>query len=81
VHDLVTLGNQRHLRCTITRNPLAADVILSVQFNNDLTLSNNWSTAGSITELDLPSTLIVRDATPLGHTPKRFLRVHAAEAP
>ena len=81
VHDLVTIGNQRHLRCTITRNPLATDVILSVQFNNDLTLSNNWSTAGSVTELDLPTTLIVRDATQLGHAPKRFLRVRAAEVP
>jgi hypothetical protein len=81
VHDLVTIGNQPHLRCTITRNPLAADVILSVQLTNDLTSSNSWSTAGSVTEVDLPTTLIVRDATPLGHISQRFLRVHAAETP
>ena len=81
VHDLVTVGNQEHLRCTIIHNPLASDVILSVQFNNDLTSPNNWTTAGGITEIDLPNTLIVRDATPLGHATKRFLRVHAAETP
>jgi len=72
----ITIGADQFLRLTVVRNPLATDVTMTVEANNDLAPAG-WSAAGLIIEEDTPTLLQVRDNVPISATPARFLHVRA----
>jgi hypothetical protein len=78
VYDVETIGPDKFLRMTITKNPAATGVTWSVQGTSTLPSAASWSSAGLITELDDSTTLRVRDHVPLGAVP-RFIRAQVSQ--
>jgi hypothetical protein len=66
-----------HLTLTIPKNPHAAGVSLRVESSSDLA---TWSANGTVTIEDTSTHLLLRDASPLPSSGKRFFRVRV-EAP
>ncbi len=73
--DIETIGSNRYLRLTVTKNASATDVVTEVQATSDLSNVGSWSSAGLVTEANTTTLLRVRDNVPLGSGPTRYLRV------
>jgi regulation of enolase protein 1 (concanavalin A-like superfamily) len=73
VYDVETIGADKFLRVTITKNLAATDVTWAVQCTSTLPIAGSWSSAGLVTEQNNSTQLRVRDNVPLGATP-RFIR-------
>ncbi len=78
VYDTVTVGSDKFLRVTITKNPAATGVTLAVQCTSTLPNAASWSSTGVVTEQNNSTTLRVRDSVPIGSTP-RFIRASVSQ--
>ncbi len=67
-----TWSGSPHLTLTIPKNPHAAGVSLRVESSSDLA---TWSANGTVTIEDTSTHLLLRDASPLPSSGKRFFRV------
>ncbi len=74
VQDLETVGADRYLRLTITKNPNATELTYLVEATSTLHDPQSWSTAGLVIEVNDTTTLRVRDHIPIGAAPARYLR-------
>lgn len=77
IADEAVIDGRRHLRLTVTRNPAATGVALAIQSTGDPQNSASWNTATTTIEVDTPTTLQVRDNTPMDTADARFLRLKA----
>ena len=73
--DTESISSSRYLRLTITKNPAATDVTYSVEVSSDVTNASAWSSSGTTIESNTSTTLVVRDSSVIGSTPRRFLRL------
>ena len=73
--DLAEVAGALHLRLAVAKNPAASEVGFSVEVSDDLANPASWTSAGTVVEVDTGTTLVVRDATPLGADNGRFLRL------
>ena len=62
------------LRMTVAKNPVANDVLFSIEGTNNLGDPNSWTANGLIIDQNSGSTLQVHDPTPLTNGP-RYLRL------
>ena len=74
--ELAEHDGGRHLRLSVPRNPAATNLEYIVELSDDLQPAS-WTTSGTTVETDPadPVRLVVRDDTPLGSAPRRFLRL------
>jgi len=79
VLDTEIVTGQKYLRLSVPKNPAAPDVTVSVIATGTLTDSASWTTTGTTVETNTATSLIVRDNTPIGTLPRRFLRVHVTQ--
>ncbi len=79
VSDFATVGPDRFLRLSVSRNPSATGMQLEIQGAGGLSNPAAWSSSGLIIEANTPTTLRVRDSVPVGSVPSRYLRVRVAE--
>lgn len=70
--DLETIGQDQFLRLTINKNPLATDIIYSVQVSDNL---SSWNTAGTQVEINTSTQLRVRSTTPMSNSAHQNLRL------
>ena len=75
VLDTVPQASDRHLRFTITKNPLATDLTYVVEITSDLTNPAAWTTSGIVIESSTSTTLFVRDSNPMSSGAPRFMRL------
>jgi hypothetical protein len=73
--DTVPLASNRHLRFTITKNPLATDLDYVVEITSDLSNPAAWTTSGIVIESSNSTTLVVRDSNPMTNGAQRFMRL------
>jgi len=73
--DLVTIGEERFFRMSVTRSPGAAGLSFQVEASSTLGAVDDWSQSGLIIEENTPSSLRVRDFVPIGTAPARYLRL------
>jgi hypothetical protein len=73
--DVVPQASDRHLRFTITKNPLATDLTYIVEITNDLANPAAWTSSGIVIESSSSTTLVVRDSTPMNIGAQRFMRL------
>jgi hypothetical protein len=73
--DSVPQASNRHLRFTITKNPLATDLTYIVEITSNLANPGAWTTDGTIIETSTSTTLVVRDSNPLTSGAPRFMRL------
>ncbi len=78
VTDFETIGPDRFLRLTVTKNPAATDVSFSIQVTGDLTTPTSWSTSGTTIETNTSTTLRVRDNTPVSSASPRDIRLRVS---
>jgi autotransporter-associated beta strand protein len=78
LYDYVTLGGGRHLRMTISKNPLATNLNFIVETCDSL---DDWSAAGTIVEVSTAGQLIVRDQLGTGDAGRRFIRLRVTTVP
>ncbi|MGB8168054.1 MAG: Ig domain-containing protein [Chthoniobacteraceae bacterium] len=65
------------LRLLVQKNPAATDITYSVQATGDLSNPASWTTTGTTIEIDTPTTLQVRDDTPITSPgAHHFMRLH-----
>lgn len=76
VFTIAEIAGERYQRLTITRNPAANDVNLSVEAGGNL---SGWSGANLVIETNTPTQLIVRDSVPVSGAATRFMRVRASQ--
>jgi hypothetical protein len=62
------------LRLTVTKNPAATDVTVSIVGTNDITQSSSWSGTGVVVDQNTSTTLRAHSSTPLS-SGSSFLRV------
>lgn len=74
-HDTATVGPDKFLRLTVSKNPTALGITYSVEATSDLANPLSWSSAGLVIEADNASTLQVRDVIPMSAGTPRFMRV------
>lgn len=72
ISDLETIGQDKFLRLTINKNPLATDINYSVQASENL---NSWSTSGTHVEVNTANQLRVRSTTPMSDESRQNLRL------
>ena len=77
VYDVVTIGPDKFLRVTITKNAAATDLTWAVQATSTLPDAASWSSAGLVTETNTSTTLRVRHHLPFSATP-RFIRAQVS---
>ncbi len=75
IADLETIGADKFLRLTVTKNPTAFDIQPIVEVSGDLSAPVPWTSAGTTVEIDNPTTLQVRDNTPVSAAAQRFIRL------
>lgn len=74
-HDTATIGPDKFLRLTVSKNPTALGITYSVEATSELANPLSWSSAGLVIEADNASTLQVRDVVPMSAGTPRFMRV------
>ena len=72
VYDMEDIGGDMFPRLTITRNPDATDLSLTVEVSDDMTL---WRSDQTVIEADTPNLLRVRDSVPAVGSGKRFIHL------
>ncbi|HYF35541.1 MAG TPA: hypothetical protein VD994_09655, partial [Prosthecobacter sp.] len=75
VKDVVTVGTERFLRLTVSKNAAAPEVLYVVEATGELTNPASWSSAGLVVEQNDANTLRVRDHVPMNGGNRRFMRV------
>lgn len=75
VTDMTTIGADKFLRLTVTRNSAATDVTFSIEVTGDLATPASWSTIGTTVETNTSTLLRVRDNTPVGSAGNRQIRL------
>lgn len=75
-NDIEAISSDQHLRLSITRNASATDVTFAVEVSSDLI---TWGTVDTIIETSTATSLIVRDAVPMGPDNRRFIRLHVTQ--
>ncbi|MBX7209530.1 MAG: putative Ig domain-containing protein [Verrucomicrobiaceae bacterium] len=75
-HDLVNISGSNYLRLSITRNPAATDITLTVEVSSDLT---TWTAVPTVIETNTSTSLIVRDIVPMTSAAKRFMRLKVTQ--
>ncbi len=78
IHDFETVGQQRHLRLTINRNPLATDLTFTVETCGSL---NDWSADDTVVETNNAGQLVVRDSVSESTANRRFIRLRVTANP
>lgn len=73
-----TIGADKYLRLTITKNPAATDVTYSVETTGDLATSGSWSSSTAVVETNSATTLQVRDSVSMSAAAKRFIRLRVS---
>ncbi len=71
-HDVEQISANRYLRLNVTKNPGATNLTYEIVVSGDLI---NWGTTQTVVEQNTSTSLIVRDAIPLGSTPQRYIRL------
>ena len=71
-HDVEQIGGNSYLRLSVTKNANATNLTYEIVVSGDLL---TWGTAQTVIEQNTSTTLIVRDAIPLGSVPQRFIRL------
>jgi regulation of enolase protein 1 (concanavalin A-like superfamily) len=79
VYDVETIGTNRFLRITITKNPSASEMSFAVQVTGTLTVPESWTSTGTVVETNDANTLLVRDAVPIGENSPRFIRAQVSQ--
>ncbi len=72
--DLETVNGQRYLRMSVTKNPAATEATLKIQVNGNIS-TGSWSIAGTVTEINTATSLVVRDYISVGSSGARFIRL------
>lgn len=74
VSGFLTIDSQQYLALTVNKNPAATGINYTVEVSGDL---RTWNSSNEHTVLvnETPESLVVRDATPLGGSHSRFLRL------
>lgn len=75
--DTTMVGGKSHLRLTVTRNPQATDVALTIESTGTPRNASSWDASTTTVEIDTPEMLRVRDNTPMDAADARFLRLKA----
>ncbi len=71
------IGNETYLTLSVAKNPAATDIDFTVEASGNL---GNWSTGGTVIETNTATTLVVRDAEPIGSpNDRRFLRLRITQ--
>ncbi|MEO5714630.1 MAG: autotransporter-associated beta strand repeat-containing protein [Luteolibacter sp.] len=78
VYDTAALGDGKHLRITVPKNPAATNLTYIVETCGAL---GGWSAAATTIESETATELIVRDNFTQTTTPQRFIRLHVETAP
>ena len=78
--DFEEVAGARYLRLTVPKNPVATNLIYTVEACADLT-DNTWSGDGLVVEADTPDHLVVRDPLAVASSPRRFVRLKVAVRP
>lgn len=73
-----TVGAEKYLRLTITKNPAASDVTYSVETTGDLATASSWSSSTGVVETNSATTLQVRDSVAMSAAEKRFIRLRVS---
>ena len=76
--DKETIGTNTYLRLTITKNPVATDVIYTVETTDDLATPASWSSSSVVVEINSSTTLQVRDSVASSAAAKRFIRLRVS---
>lgn len=74
-HDFEVIEGQRYLRLTVNRNPTATGITMTVEVSSTLGESAEWTTDGTVVEVNTSAVLQVRDSTPIGSHSHRFIRL------
>lgn len=77
-HDFVTVGADRHLRLSIPKNPLATNLIYTVETSGT---PGDWSTADTLVETNTAGGLVVRDTVAVSSQNRRFIRLKVQTQP
>ena len=77
-HDFVTVGVNRHLRLTVPKNPLAANLIYTVETGGS---PGAWSSADTVVESNTSGELVVRDTVAASSQSRRFIRLKVQTQP
>jgi hypothetical protein len=78
--DLEEIGGARYLRLTVPKNPVATNLIYTVEACAALT-DNTWSGDGLVVEAETADHLVVRDPLAVASSPRRFVRLKVAVMP
>jgi autotransporter-associated beta strand protein len=78
VHDLELLGDGKHLRLTVPKNPAATNLTYVVETCGPL---NDWSAVNTTVETNTPSQLLVRDNFTPATASRRFIRLRVEPTP
>ena len=75
--DEETVGTDKFLRLTVTKNPDATDVTYGAEVTGDLT-AGSWSSASVVVETNTTTTFRARDNVPVGTSSARFIRLRVS---
>lgn len=75
VVDRVSIAGDSFMRLAVSKNSAATDVNFSIEVTSNPASPISWTTTGTVIETSTPGTLVVRDASPLGTTPRHFMRL------
>ncbi|MDB6172981.1 MAG: hypothetical protein JWL59_2292 [Chthoniobacteraceae bacterium] len=75
VADVETIGPDKFLRLTITKNPAATDLTFSIEVTGRLDSPLTWSAADTTVEVSIGTQIRVRDNIPLDSAPQRNIRL------
>ena len=78
--DFEDISGTRYLRLTLPKNPLATNLLYTVEACSDLT-SGAWSAAGLTVEAETAAQLVVRDQVAASASPQRFFRLKVVVMP
>ena len=70
VADIETIGSDKFLRLTVTKNAAATDIVFTIEVTGDLTTPASWGSAGTTIETNTTTQLRTRDNTPIGSVPR-----------
>jgi autotransporter-associated beta strand protein len=77
-YDLETLGDGKHLRLTVPKNPAATNLTYSVETCGNL---DDWSSSDTTIETNTATQLIVRDNVTSTTATRRFIRLKVTANP
>ena len=76
LHELETVGVEKHLRLTVPKNPVATNLVFIIEVAGSL--SGPWvsdTTTDTEVLVNTPGQLVVRDRTPVSSAERRFIRL------